>query len=274
MNVVMLANMKIYLLLFLVLSACTNSPTPQPASLPYSDGLSTNTLRVAGTSRTYLVYKPVGLTNPKAVVLVLHGGGGLGAVGISQGMQHPLSVFKNVADTAQFLVVFPEGQMDAQGAPVWNDCRSDNVVGTNADDVSFLDSVISKLTQETGLSSRKVFVAGGSNGALMTYRYAFSRPSTIRAIATSSGNLPAKPYSGVCSSGGTMPVPALMTHGTADPQMPPNGGCVANIGGNCNRGTVVSLDSTINYVLRLNGLVGRPPTVTMFDNKCEFKVEK
>lgn len=242
-------------------------PTPPtlPIQIPYPDGLSTNFTVVNGVSRKFLLYKPMGLTVPKAIVFVLHGGGGLGADGISQIGQHPMSVFRTVADTAKFIVVYPDGLPDSNGDLAWNDCRSDNTLGRNADDVSFFNSLISKLTKETGLTTQKVFMSGGSNGALMTYRYAFSNSSNLRAIATSSGNLAAIPFSGTCANGSTNPLPILMTHGTLDPQMPPNGGCVSNFGGNCNRGTVVSQDSTIRYWVKLNGLQNVTPNVTSFD---------
>ena len=110
-----------------------------------------------------------------------------------------------------------------------------------------------------------MYLTGGSNGALMTFSYAFQFPETIKAIAVGSGNLPEFPESGICTNGSTLPIPILLTHGTSDPAMPANGGCVANVGGNCNRGKVISQSATLSYWLQRNGLQNVSPTTSTFD---------
>jgi len=207
--------------------------------------------------------------------MVLHGGGGLG-IGVSEIGAHPLSVFRTIADNEKFLVVYPEGSLDIQGNPGWNDCRSDDFSGSQGDDISFLKQLNSKLISELNISSNKMYLTGTSNGALMTYSYAFQFPETIKAIAVSSGNLPEFPESGLCTNGSNLPLPILMTHGTSDPAMPANGGCVADIGGKCNRGKVISQTATINYWLQRNGLQNVTPTISNFDfnTKDAGNVEK
>jgi polyhydroxybutyrate depolymerase len=226
--------------------------------------MTTNYLTVNNVKRKYLVYRPIGITEINAVVLVLHGGGGLG-IGVSDIGAHPLSVFRTIADNEKFLVVYPEGSLDIQGNPGWNDCRSDDFSGSQGDDISFLKQLNSKLISELNISSNKMYLTGTSNGALMTYSYAFQFPETIKAIAVSSGNLPEFPESGLCTNGSNLPLPILMTHGTSDPAMPANGGCVADIGGKCNRGKVISQTATINYWLQRNGLQNVTPTISNFD---------
>jgi polyhydroxybutyrate depolymerase len=110
-----------------------------------------------------------------------------------------------------------------------------------------------------------MYLTGGSNGALMTFSYAFQFPETIKAIAVGSGNLPEFPESGICTNGSILPIPILLTHGTSDPAMPANGGCVANVGGNCNRGKVISQPATLSYWLQRNGLQNVIPTTSTFD---------
>jgi len=122
-----------------------------------------------------------------------------------------------------------------------------------------------KLTDELNINSSKMYLTGGSNGALMTFSYAFQFPETIKAIAVGSGNLPEFPESGICTNGSTLPIPILLTHGTSDPAMPANGGCVANVGGNCNRGKVISQPATLSYWLQRNGLQNVIPTHSTFD---------
>ena len=237
----------------------------QPTSqIPYPEGLTTNYITINSVKRKYLVYRPLGVTSVKAVVVVLHGGGGTG-LGVAKTGEHPLSVFRTIADTAKFIVVYPEGSLDARGKPGWNDCRSDDISGSQGDDITFLKQLNAKLQSELNVNSSKMFLTGGSNGAIMTYSYAFQFPETIRAIAISSGNLPQFPESGTCTNGSAMPIPILITHGTSDRMMPADGGCVANLGGACNRGKVISQTETINYWLQRNNLQNVTPVVTTFD---------
>lgn len=263
-------------LLTLFLFGCKDNTNLNPSDqIPYREGLTTNSLTVNGNSRKYLVYRPEGITGVKAVVTVLHGGGGLGLEVAELGV-HPLSVFRTVADREKFLVVYPEGSPDTQGNSGWNDCRSDDASGSRGDDLTFLRQLNSKLSSELKIGSEQQFLTGTSNGALMTFTYAFHFPETLKAIAVSSGNLPQFPESGNCSDGSALPIPILLTHGTSDPAMPFNGGCVANLGGACNRGKVVSQSETLNYWLNRNNLQQVTPKITQINltNNDAGTVEK
>lgn len=258
--------MRILLLICIVsvLGCKKKQGGPVPQAIPYPEGISTNYISVNAITRRYLVYRPAGITQAKSLVMVLHGGGGAG-IGVADPGTHPLSVFRSVADTAKCMLVYPEGSPDNQGNPGWNDCRDDDDAGSQGDDITFLALLNAKLSSELGLTSRSIFLTGTSNGALMTLSYSFQQPQTIRAIALSAGNLPLNPAPGPCTTGSTMPLPILITYGTADPAMPANGGCVANLGGACNRGRVMSQNATINYWLQRNGLTGVTPQSTIFD---------
>jgi polyhydroxybutyrate depolymerase len=257
-------------LLFVVIFAlgCNkddDNPNPSnPNAIPYQEGLTTNYITVNNITRKYLVYRPTGMTTVNAVVTVLHGGGGTG-LGVSNLGEHPFSVFRTLADIDKFLVVYPEGSPDNLGNPGWNDCRSDDISGSQGDDITFLKQLNAKLMAELNINSTKMYLTGGSNGALMTFSYAFQFPETIKAIAVGSGNLPEFPESGICTNGSILPIPILLTHGTNDPAMPANGGCVANVGGNCNRGKVISQPATLSYWLQRNGLQNVIPTTSTFD---------
>ena len=256
-----------YFFVCLFLMSCDkkdNSEQPPVTQIPYQEGLTTNYITVKNITRKYLVYRPTGITTVNAVVIVLHGGGGLG-LDVAEPGVHPLSVFRTIADNEKFIVVYPEGSLDIQGSPGWNDCRSDDKSGSQGNDITFLKQLNQKLTSDLNVTSSKIFLTGTSNGALMTYSYAFQFPETVRAIAVSSGNLPQFPESGICTNGSTLPIPILLTHGTSDPAMPAEGGCVANLGGACNRGKVISQTETINYWLQRNNLQNVSPIVTTFD---------
>lgn len=241
-------------------SASATSKTPFPV------GLTEHNLSVKGSDRTFLVYVPTKTKKPKALVLVLHGGGGIG-VDVATPGAHPLSVFRTVADRERFIVVYPQGlpSNDARGLIGWVDCRGDNSISSTVNDVLFLQALVARVTKSFGLSSSKVFMAGGSNGAQMTQAFAFHYPDMIGGIASGAGSLPLNPKKGACTNGPKKGVPILLVHGTADSQMPYSGGCVADIGGMCNRGRVISAIETRDRWLKINALTGIAPTKETID---------
>ncbi|MFN6374613.1 MAG: alpha/beta hydrolase family esterase [Chitinophagia bacterium] len=254
----------IFLFPFLACNKKAVTSKPGPDNIPYPEGMSTNYLSVNSVDRKYLVYRPTGITRAKSLVMILHGGGGAGITVADPGT-HPLSVFRQVADTAKCILVYPEGSLDILGNPGWNDCRGDDDSGSQGQDMTFLTQLNAKLASELGLSAANMFLTGTSNGALMTLSYSFQQPQTIRAIGISAGNLPLNPEPGLCTTSSSIPLPILITYGTSDPAMPAAGGCVANLGGACNRGRVVSQTATINYWLQRNGLTGVSLQSSTFD---------
>jgi polyhydroxybutyrate depolymerase len=113
-----------------------------------------------------------------------------------------------------------------------------------------------------------MFMTGGSNGAQMTHAFAFNRADLVGAVATGSGSLPVTPKTGGCATGPSRPLPIMILHGSGDTQMPWGGGCVADIGGNCNRGRVISAEATRDRWLQINGLAGVTPTTTVVDSSA------
>lgn len=227
---------------------------------PYPAGLTTHRIDVDGVERSYLVYVPTDLVEPRAIVMVLHGGGGEGAEAAADGSK-PTAVFRDVADREGLVVVYPQGSptADAEGRSGWEDCRADSTIRTGVDDVGFLAALVEQLGSEYGIGSDRVFVAGTSNGAMMSQAFALHRPDLVAAVASNAGNLAAAPFPGPCQDGPDRSVPILLAHGTADALMPYGGGCVADVGGNCRRGRVISTEATVQRWLQINGLADVTP---------------
>ncbi len=247
----------------LAASGCRDSRPATPATTTvapaYPAGLSEHTIDVGGVTRRYRVHVPT--RAPRAVVFVLHGGGGQG-LDVAELGSHPLSVFRSVADREGFVAVYPGGLPagDADGNAGWVDCRNDNRVAGNADDIGFLTALVERVRSQYGLPADRVFMTGGSNGAQMTHAFAFHHPELLGAVATGAGSLPQRPRPGPCTTGPDRALPILLVHGTADTQMPYDGGCVADVGGACSRGRVVSAEATRDRWLQINGLTGATPT--------------
>lgn len=251
------------LLIFLLLVGCSGSDELTTAA-PYPVGISDQEMVVNGVTRKFRIYRPAGADQPIALVMIFHGGGGLGTSVANPG-EHPLSVFRTIADAEKFIAVYPEGSLDIQASFGWNDCRSDDSSGAQGDDVTFLKALTDKLSAEFGFDASRIFLTGTSNGALMAYRFAFHHASSFGAVAISAGNLPTLTEPGPCSTGPATGIPIMIAYGTADPAMPASGGCVANLGGQCNRGTVISQQATVDFWLQKNNLTGVVPSSSVFD---------
>lgn len=183
-----------------------------------------------GIERTFLYRVPATLdaaSKPWPLVIALHGRGGTGAG------QEALSHLSDVADREGFIVVYPDGVEKS-----WADGRPGSPAQEQGvDDVAFVSSLIDHFVAEEGADPGRVFVAGMSNGGMMSYRLGCDLSGKVAAIGPVAGLM----YTGladVCAPG--RPVPVLVFAGTADPIMPYAGGAVGSDTG----GDVLSAEET------------------------------
>jgi polyhydroxybutyrate depolymerase len=170
-------------------------------------GQSTQTITIDGTLRTYRVYRPAGLPSPAALVVMLHGGFGTGS-------QAERSYgWDQQADRAHFLVAYPDGLNRA-----WNAgggcCGKPAADGVN--DVAFITGMVAAIGHRLRLDPRRLYVTGISNGGIMAYRLACDT-SVFAAIGPDSAT-----QLGSCPH--PAPVSVLHIHGTADHNIPYDGG--------------------------------------------------
>ncbi|QKW38668.1 hypothetical protein HUT06_35475 [Actinomadura sp. NAK00032] len=211
----------------LVLAACTEQTgdkggdEQRPAKvdgIPTSAGTHKQKMDV-GTfgHREFLLHVPSKVTGGKwedgrpadapPLVIALHGG----LANMSK--MEDLTGFDDLSDEHGFLVAYPDGFMTT-----WNagDCCGAAKVG-NIDDVGFLTKLIDKLTDAGLADPKRVYVTGFSNGAGMAYRMACEKPDKVAAIGVVEGAL-------VTECDPSRPVSAMIFHGTADRNVPFNGG--------------------------------------------------
>jgi polyhydroxybutyrate depolymerase len=167
--------------------------------------------------REYLVHIPSKVADGKwsdgkpadapALVIALHGGLA------NMGRMESLTGFDKISDEKGFVVAYPDGFMTT-----WNagDCCGAAKIG-NIDDVGFLSKLIDKLTGAGLADKDRVFVTGFSNGAGMAYKLACEKAGKVAAIGVVEGSLVTK-----CDP--DRPVSAMIFHGTADRNVPFNGG--------------------------------------------------
>jgi polyhydroxybutyrate depolymerase len=173
------------------------------------------TLDSGGRIRTYFVHSPPGYDGSEKLplVMVLHGGGG------NAENAEKMSGMSDKADEANFLVVYPDGTGGmGDHFHTWNsgNCCA-YALKNNVDDVAFLRALIDKMEYEYAVDPKRVFVTGMSNGGMMTYRMGCAAADKIAAIAPVAGSLDIE-----CNP--TQPVSVIAFHGTADENVPYDGG--------------------------------------------------
>ncbi|NOZ13702.1 MAG: hypothetical protein GXO69_08670 [Acidobacteria bacterium] len=205
--------------------------------------LTYNTVTVDNRERRYALYVPeLPDTSSYPMVLELHGGGVyIEDMTGKSGHKTPYKLWMNLADNEKFIVVYPEGLDGSYNAPTWNDCRGNCTVSSTADDVSFISTIIDKLSQLYRIDSNRIYASGTSNGGLMALRLAVELPNKIAAVAAVAAAMPDQSKCGPPGS----PVPVLFMNGTADRHLPYSGGTVGDPP-RADHGSVYSTEESVN----------------------------
>lgn len=177
-----------------------------------------------GIYRHYRLYVPAIYTGTQAVPLVfnLHG------YTSNSFAQQYYGNFMPIADTANFLVVHPDGTL-LGGNQYWNA----GFTPGNPNDLDFLETLIDSLAADYNIDQDMVYSTGMSNGGIMSYYMACQMNNRIAAIASVTGTMTVSMYN-ICNP--QTPVPVLEIHGTMDPTVPYNGNTTSK-----------HIDTVINY---------------------------
>lgn len=161
-----------------------------------------------GISRTYSFYVPASYNpgNPVPMVIGLHGTSSSG----SQFAQY--RDFRPIADTANFIMVHPDGS-SMLGIKFWN---YGNVFGSTVDDVGFLEALIDTISAHYSINPNRIYCTGMSNGSFMAYALA-CQSNRFAAIAGVTGGMSVNMYN---SCNPVRPIPIMQIHGTNDATNP------------------------------------------------------
>lgn len=186
-------------------TASAGTGTAQDARVPV--GSSTQHIESGGRQRTFRLYRPAGLTDPAPLVVMLHGGFG------SAAQAEDSYGWDAEADSGHFLVAYPDGVNHA-----WN--GGGGCCGTPAssgvDDVAFISAMVALVRGEVPVDPSRIYATGISNGGIMAYRLVCDT-KLFAAIGPDSATL-----LGGCPAPAAVSVIAI--HGTADHNIPYNGG--------------------------------------------------
>ncbi|MBS1506610.1 MAG: prolyl oligopeptidase family serine peptidase [Bacteroidetes bacterium] len=209
----------------------------------------TQKINVGNEVREYIVHVPAQKKREKLpVVFLFHGGGGTA--------RHTISFLgmNAVADTAGFLVVYPNGLQKG-----WNDGRE--VKKHTHDDIGFIAALIEKIKRDFPVDDQRIFATGISNGGFFSFALALHLSEKFRAIAPVCASIPSVLMNHYTPKN---PVPLLLINGTKDPLVPYSGG---EVGGKWfkNRGQCTSTDDTIAKFLTLNHCIATATTSALPD---------
>ena len=191
-------------------------------------------------TRTHLVYMPDSYTGAEPVPLLLffHGYSGNSADMLNK------TGFGPVADSNNFIAVFPQGTKDSNGQPFWN--TFSNYKTIDVDDFGYVDALIDALKNKYHIDSSRIYMSGFSNGGHMTHSLAGIINNKVTAIAPVAGALYNET---IIPKTMTHPTPVLIIHGDLDN--------IVRWEGNSNFGTLHTLD-VVDYYRGYNNCDSTP----------------
>jgi len=160
--------------------------------------------------RPFCVHAPARNRPKLPVVLLLHG---YSSNGESQSRYMDLDA---AVDRRGFILVKPNGTVNAQGSRYWNTFR--HLSATGPDDVGYLAAILDDVVKAFDADPSRLYAVGHSNGAFMANRLACQLSHRIAAIVSLAGAV----ETAACHPG--EPVSVLTVHGTQDPLIRYEGG--------------------------------------------------
>lgn len=207
-------------------------------------------LVVNGVSRRAVLVNELRQGPLAPTIIVLHGGRG------SADEQRLRSDFDDLAAAERFSVVFAEGSEWSPGRHAWNTGFLMRHQVGQSDDIAYLDALIDLLIREHRADPRRIYMTGGSNGAMMTLVYAVERSDRLAAVAPVVGAM----FSFEKSP--REPLPIMLINGGQDNEVPLTGGFSRNpVVARAQSTPFMPLADTVKFWVEANHSI-TPPTVT------------
>ncbi len=138
-----------------------------------------DTIDVEGIKRTYKIAVPDSYTGTDSVALVI----GLHHLGSNGSQFETMTGFSILGSQENFIAAYPNGLGGSwNGGGCCNPAADDNV-----DDVGFISTLIDSLTLSYNIDTQRIFIAGFSNGSIMSYRLANELSEKITAVGCVAG---------------------------------------------------------------------------------------
>jgi polyhydroxybutyrate depolymerase len=186
--------------------------------------------------REYVLYVPNSYDNSSSTPLMMnfHGFGG----GASDFMGE--ADMRSLAEQENFIIVYPQGSC-LNNFSHWNSCPLSADNKSTADDLGFVEIMISEISSNYNIDMERIYAAGYSNGGMMVYGLANYKSNLIAAVASVSGSMLD------CIGVVNHPMPVINLHGTLDDVIPYNG-----------NSDYAPVNSTIDHWLNFNNISNTP----------------
>ena len=225
-------------LTFIIVALGWSAPTTiSPAAKAQEGNLRTHRFEQGDFHRRYMLYTPRGADEFESelpLVLVIHGGAGTdrGMIKLTEQRWHTL------ADRQGFYVAYPNAAVDK----TWDfgEGKISEQLDQRVDDLAYFERVIDHASARARIDQSRVFATGISRGGQASYFLACNLHSRIRAVMPVAMGLPEFMVN-ECEHG--PPVAIAIMNGTADPQVPFDGGEITVF--RKKRGIVLSASETI-----------------------------
>lgn len=248
--------LRVLLMLMLAASVAANASeaAAEAQNWPLPAGMVERALSFDSGERRFLEFQPAKLRPGAAVLIVLHGGG-QSARKMFRRKASPHQEWPVLAEREGFLLLAPNGTNPRDGDPAganqhWFDLRNSWPPSNGPpDDVGFIAALAEWAVRERVADPKRIYVAGASNGGMMTFRLLIERPELFAAGVSFIATLPAwdllRPQAAR---------PILIAPGTADPVVKWEGGDLLKSGV-----MLRSAPETLAYWLDVHGLQGEKP---------------
>ena len=170
------------------------------------------TLFFDGQNRSFIVYVPSSYDATTQVPLLFnfHGGGGT-----SSGFINYENDMRPIADTANFIAVYPQAAVDpTDGSNSWL-----HKTPTTHNDVNLIEAIIDTLSNDYNIDNDRVYACGYSEGGLFSYELGCRLNNRIASFASVSGSMLTESYrlnNGFGSCSPIHPTAVLLIPGTSD----------------------------------------------------------
>jgi polyhydroxybutyrate depolymerase len=195
-----------------------------------------------GIVRTYKLYVPAIYSGNVPVPLLLNFHGYTS----NSNEQMFYGDFRNIADTANFLVVHPQGTLDNTNTTHFNVGWG----GSTVDDVGFTEALIDSLSAAYSVDQNRIYAVGMSNGGFMSFQLACDLSAKIAAVGSVTGSMTPSTLSDCNAS---HPMPIIQIHGTTDGTVPYNGSA----------GWTASITNVLNHWATFNNCSPVPTVVNV-----------
>jgi polyhydroxybutyrate depolymerase len=137
-----------------------------------------------GKQRTYKFFLPTSYSGTQKIPMIisLH-------PGLSNADNHMNAAkWHLLGDTANFISVYPNGTSNLQGSTNFSWNAYNLSTGSTADDVGFLNALLDRMITNFAVDTCRIYIAGFSNGAWMSWRMMCDFTNRFAAVAPLSGS--------------------------------------------------------------------------------------